>query len=318
MSTASVSQLPVTVSIPSLAMNEAELIAVLESSLYPGAKPESIKLVVAYCRAAQLDPMLKPVHIVPMKVKQKKRDGNGFEWVWRDVVMPGIELYRIKADRTGQYVGLSEPEFGPEEKIGNVLYPKWCKIVAKRRMPSDGFVAEFPAKVYWLETYATAGRDDDGNTSTTPNRMWTKRPFGQIEKCAEALALRRAFPELGAQPTAEEMEGKTIDADVIEGTVTARSVEQPQLKHDSAPAAAATSANPPDAGAGSGGGAPEPFKPMIEGQKKMLKARLTNAKLTVVDLEAHFGKKLDAADQTGFAFSDYAALEKWISEHAKP
>lgn len=39
-----------------------ELLRVLENSLYPGAKRESIELVLAYCRANGLDPMLRPVH----------------------------------------------------------------------------------------------------------------------------------------------------------------------------------------------------------------------------------------------------------------
>jgi RecT family len=43
--------------------------------------------------------------------------------------------------------------------------------------------------------------------------MWSNRPVGQLEKCAEAGALRHAFPEeIGNALTAEEMEGQhTLD-----------------------------------------------------------------------------------------------------------
>lgn len=40
------------VQLPALAINEQELLTVLENSLYPGAQKESIKLVVGYCKAA--------------------------------------------------------------------------------------------------------------------------------------------------------------------------------------------------------------------------------------------------------------------------
>ena len=41
--------------------------------------------------------------------------------------------------------------------------------------------------------------------------MWQQRPYGQLGKCAEAAALRKAFPEeIGNDYTAEEMEGKVI------------------------------------------------------------------------------------------------------------
>lgn len=184
-----------------LAISDQELLDVLKSSLYPGAKDESVKMVLSYCRAAKLDPMQKPVHIVPMWVKDSKT-GKG---EMRDVIMPGIGLYRIQASRSDRYVGLSEPEYGPTiEKLFDkktVAFPAWCKITVDILV--NGQVAKFSAKEFWLENYATASKD-----TSDPNAMWAKRPFGQITKCAEAQALRKAFPEIASQPTAEEMEGK--------------------------------------------------------------------------------------------------------------
>lgn len=182
--------------------DRSKLIAVLESSLYPGAQAHSIDLVLGYCEAAGLDPMLKPVHIVPMWDNKAGR--------LRDVVMPGIGLYRTQASRTGQFAGMSEPEFGPDvsAKIGGaeISYPEWCRVTVRRALPS-GIVAEFTAREYWVENYAVKGGKEK---SIAPNAMWAKRPRGQIAKCAAAQALRIAFPELGAAPTADEMEGKTL------------------------------------------------------------------------------------------------------------
>lgn len=186
-----------------LALREDEMLAVLQSSLYPGAAPESIRMVLGYCKAAGLDPMQKPVHIVPMWDSKSKR--------MRDVVMPGIGLYRTHASRTGQYVGKSEPEFGPmqTEVIGGqkITFPEWAKVTVRRAV--CGVVAEFSATEYWMENYAVKGGPEK---SIAPNAMWTKRPRGQLAKCATAQALREAFPELGSQATAEEMEGGIIQS----------------------------------------------------------------------------------------------------------
>jgi len=184
-------------------MNEAELMAVLESSLYPGAKPESIKLVMGYCKAAGLDPIQKPVHIVPMW--DSKRGAM------RDVIMPGIGSYRTQASRSGQYAGVTEPEYGPDvtQDIGGgpVTFPAWCKVTVKRLL-ANGTIAEFSATERWIENYAVKGGKEK---SVAPNAMWFKRPYGQLAKCTEAQALRKAFPEFGAQPTNDEMEGKALE-----------------------------------------------------------------------------------------------------------
>jgi phage recombination protein Bet len=140
----------------------------------------------------------------------------------RDVVMPGVNLYRTQASRSGQFAGMSEPEFGPmiTETLGGqkISYPEWCRVVVKRALPS-GIVAEFTAVEYWMENYAMKGGKE---RSVAPNAMWTKRPRGQIAKCASAQALRIAFPEIASAPTADEMEGKQIHQDEAHGELPLR------------------------------------------------------------------------------------------------
>lgn len=185
-----------------LSMNETEICKVLQTSLYPGAAMDSIKMVLGYCKAAGLDPMQKPVHIVPMWDSKSNS--------MRDVIMPGINLYRTQAARSGECAGVTEPEFGEEitETIGGVtvVYPKWCRVTVKRRLPS-GEIVEFTAKELWKENYAVKGGKEK---SIAPNSMWMKRPSGQIAKCAQAQAFRMAFPEMAGAYTAEEMEGKEL------------------------------------------------------------------------------------------------------------
>jgi phage recombination protein Bet len=198
-----------------------QLVTTLANSLYPGAKRESVEMVLDYCETARLNVMLKPVHIVPMNVKVGQN-----KWEWRDIVMPGINHYRVQASRTGSYMGKSPPVFGPEktEQIGQitVTYPEFCEVTVKRLI--GGHVAEFTAVEFWKENFATAGRD-----KPEPNAMWRKRPAGQLHKCAEAQALRMAFPELVGDFTAEEMEGKVIDleaTDVTPKPAAAKSLDQ--------------------------------------------------------------------------------------------
>lgn len=213
-------------------MSESEIIDVLRNSLYPGAKVESVKLVINYCKTAGLDPLKNPVHIVPMSVSTGKKNEKGWDIKeMRDVIMPGIGLYRIDAARSGQYAGITDPEFGPEitEIIGGtkITYPQWCRVTVKRLM-THGVIVEFSAKEFWRENYASAGRD-----KPEPNTTWKKRPFAQLAKCCEAQALRKAFPEVGAQATADEMEGQEIE--INPGHAASTNNGQPPIDHTPSP-----------------------------------------------------------------------------------
>lgn len=169
----------------------------LVEAIFPNASTvESVILALSYCRARKLDPFKRNVHIVPIWNRELNR--------LVDTIWPGIGELRTTAFRTGEYAGRSEAIFGPTltKKVGRaeIIFPEWCQVTVFRIVQGDKREFAGP-KVYWIETYATYKRDDD-----TPNEMWHSRPFGQIEKCAEAAALRAGFPEeIGSDYIPEEV-----------------------------------------------------------------------------------------------------------------
>jgi phage recombination protein Bet len=192
-------------------MNENTQLAVLEkrgidealwsaigSSIFPGASEESKLLAFDYCKARGLDILKKPCHIVPMNVKDAKTG----QYSWRDVIMPGIAEQRITAHRTGQYAGQDAPVFGPSVNlvIGRDTHtvPEYCTVTVYRLI--EGQRVGISNTEYFEEACGTV---KDGSL----NSMWTKRKRGQLAKCAEAGALRKAFPEeLGGMITVDETE----------------------------------------------------------------------------------------------------------------
>ncbi len=178
--------------------------ATLKGSLYPGAADDSIKLVLSYCKARGLDPMKKPCHIVPIRAK----DPDG-EWRWRDVVFPGIYELRTTAQKTGDYMGQDDAEFGDTVDFMGVEVPSWCKITVYRWHDKSKTKISF-SNIARFSEYAgiKKGYNDDPDSL---NDRWSKAPFQMIEKCAEAGALRKAFPdELGGEYAVEEVDGQAF------------------------------------------------------------------------------------------------------------
>ena len=189
---------------------------VLTDTIFPSAKsPEAIVMALSYCKQRNLDVFKRPVHIVPMWSSAR---GGMVETVW-----PGISELRTTAFRTGNYGGMDAPEFGNmieqdfegkatrgrdkgTTRKATIRFPEWCRITVYRLLAGRQCKFVGP-KVYWLEAYAKWADTD------VPNDMWAHRTIGQLEKCAESAALRRAFPEeIGNELTAEEMEGQRISA----------------------------------------------------------------------------------------------------------
>lgn len=187
----------------------------LANVLYPGAAPDSVGMVWDYCQARKLDPLKKPCHIVPMEVK----NATTGRYEWRDVVLPGIYEYRITAQRTGEYLGHTKPNYGPTTVYRGVLsVPEFCDFTVYRWNPNARTRVEFPITVYFGEVVAL-------NKEGKPNARWTKAPVQMLTKCAEAAALRAAFPEeIGGEPTAEEMADVRV-VDITPATPPAKAKE---------------------------------------------------------------------------------------------
>jgi len=152
----------------------------IRSEIANGAPDLQLEYFIRFCAAKQLDPTAREVYFIP------RSDQGTRKWT----VQTGIDGYRSLAERTGDYDGQDDPTF--EYDAGGAL------ISATVRVYRKGMSRGVSGTARWTE-YAQF-KDHQ------PTTMWKKMPHNQLAKCAEALALRKAFPRrLGAIYTTEEM-----------------------------------------------------------------------------------------------------------------
>jgi len=169
-----------------------EQIDLLKKTVATGLDDNEFRLLVEVAQGTGLNLFQRQIYGI-------KRGG-------KMTIQTGIDGYRLVAARTGRHAGTSDAEFDSQD--GN--HPKWARVTVKKVMP-NGFVADFTATARWTEYVQEQ------------SPMWRKMPFLMLSKCAEALALRKAFPaELSGVYTAEEMmqadEVKTIPVVVDQNT----------------------------------------------------------------------------------------------------
>lgn len=159
-----------------------EQVDLLKRTIAKDATDDELAFFMHVCQHTRLDPFRRQIHFI-------KRMSKGESKV---TFQTGIDGYRAIADDTGLYAGNDEPVFA--EKIGD-KFPLSASVTVYKLV--NGEPRPFSATAYWSEYYP--GESNDG-------WMWRKMPRGQLAKCAEALAFRKAFPQkLSNVYTHEEM-----------------------------------------------------------------------------------------------------------------
>ena len=152
----------------------------VRDTLANGANERDFVPLMEMAKARRLNPLLRQIHFV------ERWDGVKGRKVW--AVQVSIDGLRAIAERTGLYAGQDEPEFvdGPEGPTG---LPVACKVKVYRKdwsRPAVGLA-------YWTE--AVQVTRDKATGKERPNAMWGRMPRLMLAKVAEAMAIRKAFPE---------------------------------------------------------------------------------------------------------------------------
>jgi phage recombination protein Bet len=168
-----------------------------------------LQVFLTYAQRTGLDPFARQIHMV----KRKQRVEGG-DWKVRWSIQTGIDGFRVIAARSGKYRGQTPAQWcGPDGLWVDV----WLKAEYPAAARAGVIHADYDQPLYavatWHQYAALTSRGE-------PQGLWGRMPALMLHKCAEALALRRAFPhDLSGMYIAEEMDqqGRAEAAEPAEG-----------------------------------------------------------------------------------------------------
>lgn len=169
---------------------DAGKIQLLKNTIAMGATDDELKMFINVCTGMGLSPFLKQIHMVKRWNSKLGREVAS--------IQVGIDGFRSIAENTGAYAGNDDPVMGEDIEVGDKFKftaPSKATVTVYKMV--QGAKCEFTATARWTEFYPG---DKIGF-------MWKKMPNVMLGKCAEAQALRKAFPKvLGGVYAPEEMD----------------------------------------------------------------------------------------------------------------